>query len=1028
MLSELGRRSMVNGNEGSSFGDELEKEISLLLREQRRQDADDLERELNLYRSGSAPPTVEGSLSAVGGLFNHGGVDATLSGFFSNGFSSEEELRSDPAYLSYYYSNVNLNPRLPPPLLSKEDWRFTQRLQGGNSSLGGIGDRRKVNKNEGKSLFSMPPGFSSKKGERESESQSDKVHVSADWGGDGLIGLPKLGLGGKQKSLAEIFQDDLSHATPASGHPSRPASRNAFENNQTLSAAEAELVHLRNELTSTDTMRSTMNAQSASAVQNVGPPASYSYAAALGASLSRSTTPDPQLIARVPSPCLAPIGGERGSTSDKRSISSPKTYNGVPNAMTESEDLVNSLSGLNISNGVLGEENHLPSQIEQDTDDHYIFNMQSGQNNAKHHPFTKKSESGQFHMPFHEKSAKASHTDMSRSNGTANAASPIKSQLKVSPSSTLNSKGSLPSLYQQMDGSNPSILNYGLGAYSPLMSGQLGTANVPPLLENFAAASAMAVPGMDSRVLGGLPSGSNLSPVVSESHNFNRIGNQMAGGALQTHLADPVYLQYLRTAEYAAALNDPSMDRNYLGNSYMDLLQKAYMGTLLSPQKSQYSVPVGTKSGSSNHHHYYGNPAFGVGLSYPGSPLAGPVYPNSPGGPGSPLRHGELNMRLPSGMRNLAGAVGGPWHLQTAYNVEDHFGSSLLEEFKSNKTKCFELSEIAGHVVEFSSDQYGSRFIQQKLETATLEEKHMVFEEIIPQALTLMTDVFGNYVIQKFFEHGIASQRRELADKLIGDVLALSLQMYGCRVIQKAIEVVDLDQKIKMVEELDGHVMRCVRDQNGNHVIQKCIECIPEEHIQFIVSTFFDQVVILSTHPYGCRVIQRILEHCRDLQTQSKVMDEILGSVSMLAQDQYGNYVVQHVLEHGKPHERSAIIKELAGRIVQMSQQKFASNVVEKCLAFGDPSERQLLVDEMLGTTDENEPLQAMMKDQFANYVVQKVLETSDDQQRELILTRIKVHLNALKKYTYGKHIVARVEKLVAAGERRSAAHSAHPA
>lgn len=56
------------------------------------------------------------------------------------------------------------------------------------------------------------------------------------------------------------------------------------------------------------------------------------------------------------------------------------------------------------------------------------------------------------------------------------------------------------------------------------------------------------------------------------------------------------------------------------------------------------------------------------------------------------------------------------------------------------------------------------------------------------------------------------------------------------------------------------------------------------------------------------------------------------------------------------------------------------------------------------------------MKDQFANYVVQKVLETCSDQKREHILSRIKVHLNALKKYTYGKHIVARVEKLVAAG------------
>lgn len=72
----------------------------------------------------------------------------------------------------------------------------------------------------------------------------------------------------------------------------------------------------------------------------------------------------------------------------------------------------------------------------------------------------------------------------------------------------------------------------------------------------------------------------------------------------------------------------------------------------------------------------------------------------------------------------------------------------------------------------------------------------------------------------------------------------------------QAIEVVDLAQQTKMVAELDGHIMRCVRDQNGNHVIQKCIECIPQDVIQFIVSTFYGQVVLLSTHPYGCRVIQ----------------------------------------------------------------------------------------------------------------------------------------------------------------------------
>lgn len=54
----------------------------------------------------------------------------------------------------------------------------------------------------------------------------------------------------------------------------------------------------------------------------------------------------------------------------------------------------------------------------------------------------------------------------------------------------------------------------------------------------------------------------------------------------------------------------------------------------------------------------------------------------------------------------------------------------------------------------------------------------------------------------------------------------------------------------------------------------------------------------LSTHPYGCRVIQRILEHCLPEQTQL-ILEELHGDTERLLQDQYGNYVIQHVLEHG---------------------------------------------------------------------------------------------------------------------------------
>ncbi len=116
-----------------------------------------------------------------------------------------------------------------------------------------------------------------------------------------------------------------------------------------------------------------------------------------------------------------------------------------------------------------------------------------------------------------------------------------------------------------------------------------------------------------------------------------------------------------------------------------------------------------------------------------------------------------------------------------------HLRSPLLEEFRSNaKTnKRYELREIYDHIVEFSGDQHGSRFIQQKLETANSEEKERVFLEILPNSIQLMKDVFGNYVIQKFFEHGTQHQKTILAEQMKGQMLTLSLQTYGCRVVQK---------------------------------------------------------------------------------------------------------------------------------------------------------------------------------------------------------------------------------------------------
>lgn len=52
-----------------------------------------------------------------------------------------------------------------------------------------------------------------------------------------------------------------------------------------------------------------------------------------------------------------------------------------------------------------------------------------------------------------------------------------------------------------------------------------------------------------------------------------------------------------------------------------------------------------------------------------------------------------------------------------------------------------------------------------------------------------------------------------------------------------------------------------------------------------------------------------------------------------------------------------------------------------------------------------------MMKDQYANYVVQKMIDVAEPAQRKILMHKIRPHVSTLRKYTYGKHILAKLEK-----------------
>lgn len=109
------------------------EELGLLLKGQRYNGT---KSNTGLSRSGSAPPSMEGSRIAFDILQTlTDRFDVNLDGL--QNCKSEEELRAHPGYLAYYCKNVNLNPRLPSPLISRESRHLMQQI-------GSIGNNEKI--------------------------------------------------------------------------------------------------------------------------------------------------------------------------------------------------------------------------------------------------------------------------------------------------------------------------------------------------------------------------------------------------------------------------------------------------------------------------------------------------------------------------------------------------------------------------------------------------------------------------------------------------------------------------------------------------------------------------------------------------------------------------------------------------------------------------------------------------------------------------------------------------------------------
>lgn len=137
-----------------------------------------------------------------------------------------------------------------------------------------------------------------------------------------------------------------------------------------------------------------------------------------------------------------------------------------------------------------------------------------------------------------------------------------------------------------------------------------------------------------------------------------------------------------------------------------------------------------------------------------------------------------------------------------------------------------------------------------------------------------------------------------------------------------------------------------------------------------------------SVHPYGCRVVQRLLERESQSREQElmreKIMTMIVENMTELSQDLYGNYVAQHVLRYSHASLRRQAIDALMAAPIDYACHKYASNVLEQALLCGDDEEKHSIIWAIVNAPrrgDSGDAICMLTTNRYGNYVVQRMLD-----------------------------------------------------
>jgi len=156
--------------------------------------------------------------------------------------------------------------------------------------------------------------------------------------------------------------------------------------------------------------------------------------------------------------------------------------------------------------------------------------------------------------------------------------------------------------------------------------------------------------------------------------------------------------------------------------------------------------------------------------------------------------------------------------------------------------------------------------------------------------------------------------------------------MFSSRVVQKCLEQSGSMIRDRLLAALLPGTLDLYTSEHGNFVLAKAIEVAPRPHLRPIIELLEQEgACVVAKHRYGCRILERLIEHGEGGQ-MSVLIDQFIEYADDLSRHQYGNFVIQSVLEHGTEVQGKALLQALIPHVPHLAMHRSASHVVQKAI------------------------------------------------------------------------------------------------